>query len=288
VAVGICLVAITVNIRRRAGSGVLTLVLSVLLAALIGATAIVALPHADAENLTPFAPQGFLAIASSALVLTWVLTGWEAVTNFTHVLREPQRTLPRVTAATLVLVALLYAAVAVPEILVLGPTAGGSEAPVATMLRIAAGPNGAIIAALIAVIIATGTTLAWVGSLTELGRGTPPRTGERAAQSVRAATLAVPALIMVVSLAAAAFTPISTGQLVSICAGSQVPLYILGLAAGLKLLPAFGRSWWRSLLATAAVATLLVTAGIYLLAPAAIAACVITRYLTQQQGKGKQ
>ena len=283
VAAGICLIAVLVNIRRRAGSGVLTLVLSLLLAALISATAVIALPHAESGNLTPFAPQGFLAIASSALVLTWVLTGWEAVTNFTHVLRDPQRTLPRVTAATLVIVALLYAAVAIPEVLVLGPTAGGSEAPVAAMLRIAAGPTGALIAALIAVIIATGNTLAWVGSLAELGRGTQSTTVEKAAPTARATTLAVPTLIMLASLAAAAFTPMSTGQLVSICAGSQVPLYILGLAAGLKLLPAFGQSWWLSLLATAAVATLLITAGIYLLAPAAIAACVTARHLIQRR-----
>ncbi|MGI3779224.1 MAG: amino acid permease, partial [Janthinobacterium lividum] len=112
VAAGICAVAIVASIFRRAGSGVLTLALSIALTVLIITTAVLALPHASSANLTPVAPHGFVAAAASALVLTWVLTGWEAVTNFTGVLRDPRRTLPRVTVATLVIVTLLYAAVA--------------------------------------------------------------------------------------------------------------------------------------------------------------------------------
>lgn len=280
VAACICAVAVVTSIRHRAGTGVLTLVLSALLAVLILVTAVVALPHAEPENLTPFAPEGHVAVAASALVLTWVLTGWEAVTNFTGVLRDPRQSLPRVTAATLLIVALLYAAVAIPQILVLGPTAGGSEAPVAAMLRIAVGPAGAVVAAVIAVVIAVGSSLAWVGSLAELGRGTQPASGDDAPRAARARTLAVPILISVASLAAAACTPISTGDLVSICAAAQVPVYIFGLAAGLRVFPTFARSWWLSVLATTAVATLLIAAGVYLIVPAVIAACVTARYLS--------
>lgn len=283
VAAGICAVAIVASIRYRAGSGVLTLVLTLLLTILVTATAVVALPHAESANFTPFAPNGYVAVAASALVLTWVLTGWEAVTNFTAVLRNPRRTLPRVTAATLVIVALLYAAVALPEILVLGPTAGGSAAPVAAMLRIAVGPAGAVVAAVIAVVIATGNSIAYVGSLAELGRRTRPTTGGSAPRAARAQALAVPVLIMVAGLVAVAVTPIGTAELVAICAGSQVPVYVVGLAAGLRLFPAFGRSWWRSVLATAAVTSLLIPAGPYLLIPAAIAACVTARYRSQRR-----
>lgn len=282
VAAGICAIAVAASIRHRAGSGVLTLALSVLLAVLIIGTALAALPHADADNLTPFAPHGYAAAAASALVLTWVLTGWEAVTNFTGVLREPRRTLPRVTAATLVIVTLLYAAVAVPELLVLGPTAGGSEAPVAAMLRIAVGPVGAVVAAVVAVTIATGNTLAWVGSLAELGTGGRPANGASAPRA-RAGALAVPVLIIVTSLTAAACTPVTTGHLVALCAGFQVPVYVLGLAAGLRLLPTLSTSWWLSLLATAAVGLLLIAAGTYLLGPAVLAACVGARHLWQRR-----
>lgn len=286
VAAGICAVAVVASVRHRAGSGVLTLALTVLLVLLVVVTAVVALPHSRAEHLTPFAPEGYVAVAASALVLTWVLTGWEAVTNFTGVLRDPRRSLPRVTTATLVIVAVLYAAVAIPEILVLGPTAGGSEAPVAAMLRVAVGPAGAAVAALIAVVIAVGTTLAWVGSLAELGTGTRSTTRERAPRSARTDALVVPVLIMVASLAAAAVTPIGTRELVSLCAGSQVPVYVVGLAAGIRLLPSLGRSWWLAVLATAVVAILLVAAGPYLLVPAVIAVGVTARHLVQRRPTG--
>jgi amino acid efflux transporter len=287
VATGICAVAVVTSVLHRAGGGVVTLLLSVALAVLITATAVSALPHADVANLTPFAPHGLVEAAASALVLTWVLTGWEAVTNFTDVLRDPRRTLPRVTGATLVIVALLYAAVAVPEILVLGPTAAGSEAPVAAMLRVAVGPVGAIVAAVIAVVIATGNSIAYVGSLAELGTTSrPPAEDASAQRTLRARALVVPVLLIVGALAAAALTPISTDELVSICAGSQVPVYVLGLAAGVRIFPALGRSWWLAVLATAAVALLLVPAGVYLLIPVVIAVCVIVGHAHQRRSAG--
>jgi amino acid efflux transporter len=285
VATGICAVAIVTSVLHRAGGGVVTLLLSVALAVLVTATAVSALPHADVTNLTPFAPHGLVAAGASALVLTWVLTGWEAVTNFTDVLRDPRRTLPRVTGATLVIVALLYAAVAVPEILVLGPTAAGTEAPVAAMLRVAVGPVGAVVAAVIAVVIATGNSIAYVGSLAELGTADrpPAEDGAPAQRMTRARALVVPVLLVVGGLAAAALTPISTHELVSICAGSQVPVYVLGLASGVRIFPALGRSWWSAVIATAAVALLLVPAGFYLLIPAVIAVCVVVRHARQRR-----
>jgi amino acid efflux transporter len=275
VAVGICATAVVVSIAQRAGTSALTLVLSLALTILIIATAALALPHAEASNLTPVAPNGYLAVAASALVLTWVLTGWEAVTNFTDVLRTPRRTLPRVTVATLVIVGVLYAAVAVLEILVLGPTAGGTGAPVAAMLRVAVGSVGAIVAGAVAVIIATGNSIAYVGSLAELGTATQSAAAGRAAPDTRARALVVPVLIMVAGLLAVALTPISTKELVSICAGSQVPVYVLGLAAGIKMFPTGSRRWWSAVIATAAVTLLLIPAGIYLVIPTLIAVLLL-------------
>ncbi|SEQ41077.1 APC family permease [Microlunatus flavus] len=286
VAAGICAVAVVASVLHRPGSGVLTLLLSAALTVLIVGTAVVALPHGHTASLRPFAPGGLAAVAASALVLTWVLTGWEAVTNFTDVLRDPRRTLPRVTGATLVVVALLYAAVAVPEILVLGPTAGGTQAPVAAMLRIATGSAGAVLAAVIAVVIATGNSIAYVGSLAEMGTTTRPTRGARAARTGRASALVVPVIIIAGGLAAAALTSVSTGELVSVCAGSQVPVYVAGLAAGIKVLPTWSRSWWSSVVATAAVALLLVPAGRYLLIPAVVALGVVARYAYQCRSPG--
>jgi amino acid efflux transporter len=72
---------------------------------------------------------------------------------------------------------------------------------------------------------------------------------------------------------------------VSLCAGSQVPVYILGLAAGVKIVPTFSRLWWLSASSTAAVAVLLVAAGLYPIVPVVIAVAVIGRHwLTLRAG----
>jgi amino acid efflux transporter len=274
-AASICALAIAANILQRAASGALTLLLTAALVVLITSTAVVSIPHADIQNLTPVAPNGFLAVAASALVLTWILTGWEAVTNFSGILRNPGQTLPRVTAVTLVVVAVLYAAMALAEILVLGPTVGGSEAPVAEILRVAVGPTGAIVAAVFAMTIALGNSLAYVGSLAELGLAQQPPNSRQGPRAARTRALTIPTAIIAAGLAAVAFTPIGTKELISICAGSQVPVYVLGLAAGVKLLPRRTARWWLAVFSTVAVAVLLIPAGIYLLVPGGIALSVL-------------
>jgi len=266
----ICVMAIVASVFRRAGTGNLILLTSAALVVLVLATAVASIPYADVSNLSPVAPNGFVAVAASAVVLTWVLTGWEAVTNFNDILRNPGRTLPRVTAATLVIVGVLYAAVAIPEILVLGPTVGGSEAPIAALLSLTVGPAGAVVAAVLAVALALGNSLAYVGSLAEMGAG-QARNQARSAGLGRAKALVVPALIIIVGLSLAAFTPIGIAELVSVCAGSQVPVLLIGVASALKLLaPRTGR-WWLAVAATAAVAALLIPAAPYLIFPAGIA-----------------
>ncbi|MGW0818530.1 APC family permease [Streptomyces viridiviolaceus] len=274
-ATAVVLVAIGTNLGRRAGSGRLTPILTALLVTLIVVTAAVALPHGDSTALTPIAPRGWAAIGSAALVLTWVLTGWEAVSSFTGRLRDPRRTLPRVTSWALLTVALLYTAVAVPEILVLGPFAGSSEAPVTDMLDVAAGPGTAAVAAALAVVIALNNAIAYVASLRDLGVAL--RQDSRPPQGTRPHILTWPSLIMLGGLGAAALTSLSTEELVAVCVGSQIPVYVLGLAAGLRLLKRYSPSWWLALLSTAAVATLLVPAGPYLLVPATIAIGVLAR-----------
>ncbi|GAA2215827.1 amino acid permease [Nonomuraea monospora] len=247
--------ALLLNRRRTPGAGQAQLLLTGLLAALILITATVSLPHADTGHLSPFAPHGWLALGPAVLVLVWVLTGWEAVTAFAHGLGD-QRAVRRVTAWTLLVVAVLYAAVAVPQILVLGPDATG--APVADLLRIGIGPAAATVAAGLAVVIALNNSAAYIASLAALRSGTPWAA----------------ALISAGGLLVAAVTDVGTAEFVALCAASQIPVYVSGLAAGVRLLPRWSASWWCALAATAATATLLVPAGLYLLAPAVIAAAV--------------
>ncbi|MFD7025233.1 amino acid permease [Promicromonospora sukumoe] len=280
VATAITATAVVAAIGRRAGTGALVPVLTGLVVALVVVTAALAAPHASTTALTPLAPDGWAGVLQAALVLTWVLTGWEAAAAFPRTLRDPARTLPRVTALTLVVVAVLYGLVAVPQLLVLGPRAGGTDAPVAAMLDLAVGNLGVAVAAVVAAAVATGNATAYAGSLVETGAA---QSGDDPARpAVRARALTVPVLIMVAALTAAATTPVDVAFLVALTAGSQVPVYVLGLAAGLRLLTRGTRAWWTALLATSAVATLLVPAGPYLAAPAAIGVAVLAAALVRR------
>ena len=110
-------------------SGRVQLGLAVLLVTLLLAATVTSLPHANLANLTPFAPHGWAAIAPAAAVLVWGFAGWEAVTSLAADFRRPARDVPRATAVAIVVVSVLYLAVAAASLLVLGPTTATTEAP---------------------------------------------------------------------------------------------------------------------------------------------------------------
>ena len=64
-------------------SGRVQLGMAILLAVLLTVATVAALPHADLSHLTPFAPNGWGAIAPAAAVVVWGFAGWEAVTSLT-------------------------------------------------------------------------------------------------------------------------------------------------------------------------------------------------------------
>lgn len=274
--------ATVIVLARGGSSSALTLVLAIALTVLILGAALVSIPHWRPAHLGTLAPHGGLAIVPAALTVAWVLMGWEASTNFTPLLRDPQRRLPRVIAISLAVVVLLYAAVALPELLVLGPFAGGTNAPVSAMLRDALGAPATSVAALLAVVLALASAVAYMTSFRELGRSLLPPTPRLSATGRERLALAAPAAVAVAGLVLASIVPVDASWFVRVCAGSQIPVYLLALASGLVLLRAGSRGWWLALIATIVVAALLLSAGAYLLVPAALAGVVLLERLPRR------
>lgn len=268
-------VAVLANLGTRRSGGTLSLVLAVALVVLIVGAAAVSVPHWNVSDLHDVAPNGVLAIVPASLTLMWVLTGWEASTSFVGLVHDPDRRLPRIIAITLVVVVVLYASVALPELLVLGPFAGSTSAPVAAVLHEAIGEPAASVAALLAAVLALANSVAYLASLRQLGTSflRPPRGSDRRRRP--AVALAVPAGITVAGLLLASTTDLDASRFVEICAGSQIPVYVAALAAGLVVLPRGSRGWWTAFVATVAVALLLVPAGPFLLVPLVIAIGVL-------------
>lgn len=251
------------------------------------------LPAARPERLRPFAPHGWSAVAPAALVLVWMLTGWEAVTHLTGRFRAPGRDIPRSSAITLVVVALLFGGITLALVTVLGTDAAAGTAPVTALLALRLGPAAAVIAAALALLVTLGNTNtnAYVAGLAELG-GEMGRTGEaprwlagRALSTARGRSLAVVTGQAVLSLAVVTAFGWSTEQLVLLTAASQVAVYSAGLLAALRLLRRCSFGWWAAAVSLPPILLLAVLSGRYLLAPAAIAGAVLLyRQITTTRG----
>jgi amino acid efflux transporter len=227
------------------------------------------LPHARLENLHPFAPHGWLAVGSAAGLLVWSFAGWEAITYLAAEFRQPARDMPRAAAAAVIVIGILYFAVAAATILVLGSRAAATAAPLALLLT--AGTMNAYFAGaakLGAALGRDGALPLWFARGSEAG-GIPRR------------SLLSLASLTLIMLIAVELTHLRVQALVLMTTGAFVVVYILGTAAALRLLER--GTWGRraALLALVFDILLLATTGAYILWSVGVAACaVIYLYLT--------
>jgi amino acid efflux transporter len=276
---GLMIIVTVANAFGLTVSGRLQLVLAVLLVALLLAAVITSAPHARLDNLQPFAPHGWLAIGPAAALLVWSFAGWEAITHLAAEFRRPARDLPRAATFAVVIVGVLYLAIAATSVLVLGSSAGTADAPLAELLAIGIGGPVDVLAAAAALLLTLGTMNAYFAGAAKLGAalgrdGALPAWLARgtSAGEVPRRSLAVTSGLSGLALAAVAVTGVGPRPLVLLTTGSFVTVYALGTAAALRLLPRGSRAHTAALLALIAVAALLIMTGWYLLWPLIVAA----------------
>ena len=154
------------------------LVLVALLVVIIGVAVAGSAPAARAGHWVPFAPHGWSAIGRAAATLMLSFVGWEAVAPLTARFRDPGRQLPRVIGAAFGVTTVIYLALAVTTIAVLGPAAA-TDVPLASLLVRAAGEAGRVAAAVAAVVLTLGAVNAYVSGAAALARALAR--GDRAA-----------------------------------------------------------------------------------------------------------
>ncbi|MHB1873005.1 MAG: amino acid permease [Steroidobacteraceae bacterium] len=227
--------------------------------------------HFRVQNLHPFAPHGWLAVASAAGLLVWSFAGWEAITHLAAEFRRPSRDMPRAAMAAVMVVGVLYFAVAAATVLVLGPRAAWTAAPLADLLAAGFGGHVKVLAAAAALLLTAGTMNAYFAGAAKLGAalgrdGALPAWfahGSEAGGVPRRSLLFVASLALTM-LAVTVATPLRVEALVLMTTGAFVIVYILGTAAALRLLEP--RSWGRraALFALIFDVVLLSTTGRYL------------------------
>lgn len=236
---------------------------------LVVATAL-SLPKASIGNLEPFAPHGWLAIGPAAALLMWSFVGWEAVTHLSGEFRRPDRDLPRATAAAVVLVGVLYLAVAFAIVAVLGAGAATADAPLGELLASALGGDARLLAAIAALLLTFGTMNTYYAGAAKLGAalgrdGSLPAWLARGSLSgeVPRRSIAVNAALSFATLAAVLLAHIGVRPLVLVATGSFVTVYLIGVAAAVRLLPR-GKARLTAVAALVAVVFLAVMTGPYL------------------------
>ncbi|HEY2671507.1 MAG TPA: amino acid permease [Rugosimonospora sp.] len=279
------LMIVAVTVMNAGGvriSGRLQLGMAAVLVTLLLTATLSALPHGHLANLHPFAPHGWLAIGPAAAVLVWGFAGWEAVTSLAADFRHPQRDVPRASAVAVVVVGLLYLGVAGSSVLVLGPAAATTQAPLAELLAIGLGAPARIVTAAVAVLLTLGAMNAYFAGAARLGAalgrdGALPAWFARgsSAGEIPRRSLATLAALSGLSLSIVAATGAGARAPALLATGSFVLVYVLSTAAAVRLLPR--RSWSRraAAVALAAVSVLLVMNGWYVLWALAVAAAAL-------------
>jgi len=230
-------------------------------------------------------------VGSAAGLLVWSFAGWEAITYLAAEFRDPARDMPRAAAAAVVVIGVLYFAVAVATVLVLGTGAEKTAAPLALLLTFGFGGQVKLLAAVAALLLTAGTMNAYFAGAAKLGAalgrdGALPAWlahGSEVGGVPRRSLLSLAGLTLMM-LTATAVAHIPVDALVLMTTGAFVIVYILGTAAALRLLEA--GTWGRraALLALIFDVLLLATTGAYILWSLAIAACsVVYLYIARKQ-----
>jgi amino acid efflux transporter len=264
-------------------SGRVQLGLATVLALLMTATMALALPHGRSESLTPFAPHGWGAVGSAAAVLVWGFAGWEAVASLAGDYRDPRRDVPRATGIAVAVVGVLYLGLAATSILVLGPAAGSSAAPLSDLMAIALGEQARVVTAVVAVLLTVGAMNAYFAGGSRLGaslaregalpgwlaRGSGPGQVPRRSIAVIAGSSAT-------ALAVTAVLDLGLTPLMLLATGCFTLVYVLGTASALRLLDRWSLGWWCAVVAFASVVALLAVNGLHALWALAVVGLSLT------------
>ena len=243
--------------------------LAPVLAALLLAAVVTALPESRAGNWTPFAPHGWAAVGIAASLLMMSFIGWEAVSHLAGELRDPVRQLPRAIFTALGVVVVLYLGLAFATVGVLG-TAEPSRVPIADLMGAGLGEAGRTATAPLAVLLTMGTMNAYVAAAAKLAGALAEEGSAPAALARPSRALALIAVVGGLLLVPVGADLLAVDGLVRASSAAFVAVYLTATAAGIRLLD--GGARLAAIIAFATVLAILAFFGAFLLVPTTIAA----------------
>jgi len=152
-----------VNIAGVKAGGAVQTVTTVLKIVPLLILAAILLPHADVQNLTPFAPKGWGSLFPAIALVAWPFLGAETATIPAGEMKDAKRTIRRAAFSGLGAAAVVYFAVALSVAMAL-PAAqiAGSASPMAVAARQVIGPWGEHLVTLGALVSVAGILNGWI------------------------------------------------------------------------------------------------------------------------------
>jgi amino acid efflux transporter len=204
-------------------------------------------PNIKASNFTPFLPDGFTAVGVASALIVWSFLGYENASNVAAEFKDPERDFGRSVSISVLLIGVLYTAVAVTVVGTGAYSKGGGVTPFAEMMSNVFGPYGGTVVSLLAVVIIFSTVNAYTaglgrvvyaaasdGNLPRFLAKLDPKTGVP-----RRALVALFTLVMI-SLIAYYFVGVDVNSAFLATSGAALMVYVIGSAAGIKLLKGKG------------------------------------------------
>jgi amino acid efflux transporter len=243
IAFGIILAAFTINYRGIVVSNKVQLAVIASIVALLLATIISSTPSVRMQNFVPFLPNGLLPVGTAAALIFWSYLGYENVSNVAEEFETPEKDFHRSIILSVILISGLYIAVAFVTIGTLAYEAGGSVAPFAAILSNVLGTYGAMGTALLAVFIIFGTVNAYTTGMSRVfyavaRDGGFPKALEHINTRTKVPDRVLIALLIGIStvLVIYYFSQVDLETALLVPSGAAILIYIIGSAAGIKIL----------------------------------------------------
>jgi amino acid efflux transporter len=200
-------------------------------------------------SFTPVLPNGLSAVGAAIALGFFAYLGYENVSNVAGEFRDPVRDYRRSATISVVIVGVMFTSVAIVTVGTRAYLVGGGVAPFAVMMARLWGPYGSLGAAVLAMVLVVGVVNAntlgvsrVVQSVAKAGgfpAGLAPlsersKTPDRALTAVFSCTL--------VAFAVFYFTGTSVASALLVSSGAGVLVYVIGSAAGVRILGSAARS----------------------------------------------
>ncbi|WP_221568268.1 APC family permease [Alkalihalobacillus sp. TS-13] len=257
IAILILLIAGISNYSGVEVSGKVAVILSSCLLGLLLITVIVSLPKIQLVNFTPFVPNGWTSIGTAITVIFWAFFGWEAICNLANNFKKPEKDIVNSTLVSAIIIGVLFIAL---SIVTIGTaTYGfveGDLSPIGVIIGNELGMGAKVITAVLAFLICAGTSNAFVASLSQLGfsLGRDGAFPKKLSQLHSPTQIPRRMIIFVIFFATAGVITTSLlsmtfNDILFIPTSLGILVYILSMAAGIKLLKKGSVPWICSFIA---------------------------------------